>query len=401
VQADKSQFISEIRPQGILSFANDAAPVKLHKLNLIIGPNGSGKSNFIEIFELLSSAPTDLARTIRDGGGVREWLWKGESPSAAARVGVKLSLPNVAQSLRYELELGSSLERLEILDEKLEDTERTSLKAKDVYFYYRFQRGHPVINVKGEGKPDFTPRKLNRESLDPQQSVLSQRKDPEAYPEVTSLGREFGRLFTFREWRFGRYGALRQAQPADLPTDMLMPDAQNLALILNGIEHSDQSARLNDLLVRFLPRFKRISTRVQAGGALQIFLHENGLSSPIPATRLSDGTIRFIALLVILLKPELASAICIEEPELGLHPDALFILAELISEASQRTQIVVTTHSEVLLSEFSTQADDVLICENVRGKTSMARLPTEKLNFWLDKYSLGEIWRNGEIGGNP
>jgi len=399
---NKQPFISEINPRGILSFASDNSPLEMGRLNVLIGPNGSGKSNFVEIFELLSSAPTDIARTIRDGGGVREWLWKGGTPSLAACISMKLNLPDVNHRLRYELELGSSADRLEILDEKLEDENKTSAKSNDVYFYYRFLRGHPVINVRGEGKDSSSvERKLNRESLDPQQSVLSQRKDPEAYPEVTALGREFNRIFTFREWRFGRYGALRTPQPSDLPTDRLMPDAQNLALILNGIEHSDQGSRLNDLLTRFLPRFRHISTRVQAGGTIQIFLHEQGLGSPVPATRLSDGTIRFIALLVILLKPELASAICIEEPELGLHPDAMFILAELILEASRKTQIVVTTHSDVLLSELSQRTEDVLICENLGGRTLMKRLNADKLEYWLDKYSLGEIWRSGELGGNP
>ncbi len=398
---EKKPFISEINPRGILSFASDNSPLELRGLNVLIGPNGSGKSNFIELFELLSSAPTDIAKTIRDGGGVREWLWKGETPSIAARIGLKLNLPNVNQRLRYELELGASADRLEVLDEKLEDAELKRLGSTDVYFYYRFQRGHPIINVRREGAAGPVQRKLNRESLDPQQSVLSQRKDPEAYPEVTALGREFNRLFTFREWRFGRYGALRQSQPTDLATDRLMPDAQNLGLILNGIEHSDLGSRLNDLLARFLPRFRHISTRVQTGGTIQIFLHEHGLGSPVPATRLSDGTIRFITLLVILLKPELASAICIEEPELGLHPDAMFILGELILEASRKSQLVITTHSEVLLSELSGRTQDVLVCENASGRTLMKRLSSEKLEYWLDKYTLGEIWRNGELGGNP
>jgi predicted ATPase len=367
---------------------------------VLIGPNGSGKSNFIELFELLGSAPTDIAATVRDGGGVREWLWKGDTQSTTAHIGMISRLPSKPQQLRYELELGSSSDRLEVLDEKLEEKVRRP-GAEDVYFYYRFQKGHPVINIRTEGKARSVARKLNRDSLDPQQSVLSQRKDPDAYPEVTALGKEFRRLLTFREWRLGRYASLRHAQPADLPTDRLLPDAQNLGLILNGIEHSDQSVRLKDLLKRFLPRFSHISTRVQSGGAIQIFLHEHGLSPPIPATRLSDGTIRFIALLVILLKPELASVICVEEPELGLHPDAMTILAELVLEASKKSQIVVTTHSDTLLSELSTRVEDVLVCENLRGQTSMQRLSSEKLEYWLDKYALGDVWRNGELGGNP
>ena len=110
-------------------------------------------------------------------------------------------------------------------------------------------------------------------------------------------------------------------------------------------------------------------------------LHEKGLSTPIPATRLSDGTIHFIALVAILLKPELATPICIEEPKLGMHPDALAVIAGLLREASSTTQIVVTTHSDVLLSALSDSADSVLVCENVHGSSELRRLDTGPLTI--------------------
>ena len=80
---------------------------------------------------------------------------------------------------------------------------------------------------------------------------------------------------------------------------------------------------------------------------------------PVPATRLSDGTLRFLALLAILLNPESATLICIEEPELGLHPDTMSLLAELLTEAAEKTQLIVTTHSDVLVSAFTEQAESV------------------------------------------
>src|SRR5215510_8274657 len=97
----------------------------------------------------------------------------------------------------------------------------------------------------------------------------------------------------FREWGFGRYVPLRQPQPADLPSDILLPDARNLGLILNQLEHTDAGPALNTMLRRFLPRFRRVSTLVQAG-TVQFLLHEDGLNRPVPATRLLDGTIRFL-----------------------------------------------------------------------------------------------------------
>jgi predicted ATPase len=170
--------------------------------------------------------------------------------------------------------------------------------------------------------------------------------------------------------------------------------------MLNAIEHSDAWPRLNAALSRFLPRFKRLTTLVQ-GGTIQIFLHEDGLRAPIPATRLSDGTIRFIALLAILLRPGETPLMCLEEPELGLHPDALTLIAELLVEASQQTQIIVTTQSDVLVSALSKHAESVIVCDNLAGASRFRRLESDKLRFWMDKYQLGEIWRAGELGGNP
>jgi predicted ATPase len=239
---------------------------------------------------------------------------------------------------------------------------------------------------------------LKRESLTPDESILSQRKDPDQYPELTWLGQQFAQIQTFREWSFGRYGALRQPQPADLANDRLLPDARNLGLILNRLEHTDAGPELNRMLTTFLPRFKRFSTRVE-GGTVQLNLHEDGLRAPVPATRLSDGTIRFLALLALLLSPTPPPLICIEEPELGLHPDALKLLADLMLEASTRTQLIVSTHSDALVSAFTEEAESVLVCEYLDG-TVLRRLESSKLRFWMEKYRLGEIWRIGELGGN-
>lgn len=392
-------FVKSIEPRGVLSFGPGTPAIPLRSLNVIIGPNGSGKSNLIEAFELLRAAPGDLAGAIREGGGIGEWLWKGEGETRAASLEAVLELAGMSP-LRYRLRFGASGQRLEVLDEALEDAKSDRPEKDDPYFYYRFQQGRPVINTRQgrNGKP--SERKLSHDSLDLGQSVLSQRKDPDLYPELTQAGRAFGRISIFREWSFGRHASLRAPQPADLPSESLLPDMRNLGLVINEIEHSGAWDRLNQCVHRFLPRFKHLSTRIQAN-SVQIFLHEEGLRTPVPATRLSDGTIRFLALLAILLKPESAPLICLEEPELGFHPDALGLLAELLVDASQRTQLVVTTHSDILVSELSEHSDSVLVCEHAGGTSQFRRLESEKLGSWLDKYRLGEIWRMGELGGNP
>lgn len=385
--------------QGFLSFGPAAEPIALQPLNVVIGPNGSGKSNLIEGIELLRATSGDLAGFVREGGGAGEFAWKGPDGKAQP-VRVETALEGIAKSpIRYRLEFAEVSQRLDLVDEAVEDT--TASKGKpDVYFYYRFQRGHPAINMRKPDANGKVRRDLKREDLDPQQSVLSQRRDPDLYPEVTGVAQAFGKIASFREWGFGRQVALRQPQPADLPSDTLLPDVRNLGLVLNDLEHSDRWKDLNALLRRFLPRFRQLSTRVHAGH-VQIYLHEEGLRAPIPATRLSDGTIRFVTLLAILVRPEVASLICIEEPELGLHPDAVAPLASLLVDASKVTQMVVTTHSDVLVSELSETPESVLVAEHLADGTHLRQLEAEKLRFWLDKYRLGEVWRMGELGGNP
>src|SRR5205823_2108672 len=133
---------------------------------------------------------------------------------------------------------------------------------------------------------------------------------------------------------------------------------------------------------------------------VQFYLHEAGLKTPVPATRLSDGTIRFMAILAILLSPSPPPLLCIEEPELGLHPDAVSFLGDLLVDGATRTQLIVTTHSDALVSALTDHASSVLVCEH-RGGTVLNRVDPDQLKPWLDKYRLGEIWRIGELGGNP
>jgi predicted ATPase len=396
----QTPFIRRLLLDGFLSFAPGTEPFELQPLNVLIGPNGSGKSNVVEALELLRATPTDLATAIRDGGGPLEWLWKGTAKPPPAIVDVELDqCAPTGRPLRYHLEFGAVQSRIEVLDEAIEEVGPVAGKP-DVLFYYRFQRGRPAINVRNAGpKGKRSERRMQRDTLIPDQSVLAQRKDPDLYPEVTWLGQQFGAIQIFREWTFGRYTALRKPQPAGLPDDYLLNDASNLALVLNQIEHKDPQ-RLNGMLKRFFPRFERMSTRV-SGGYVQFYLHEQGFTTPIPSTRLSDGTMRFIALLASLLAPSPPPLLCIEEPELGLHPDAVALIGDVLLACATRTQLIVTTHSDALVSALSSQPDTVVACERPGAGTILRRLDPKQLSVWLDRYRLGDLWRIGELGANP
>ena len=135
------------------------------------------------------------------------------------------------------------------------------------------------------------------------------------------------------------------------------------------------------------------------GGTVRLILVEKG-NRDIPATLLSDGTLRYLCLLAVLLHPEPPPLICIEEPELGLHPDLLHKVSDLMCDASKRSQLVVTTHSDVIVDTLTEQPESVVICEKRDGETEMHRLDKDDLAKWLKDYSLGDLRRDGELGGN-
>ncbi len=397
-------FINSLQLKNFLSFGDIGEVIELSPLNVLIGKNSCGKSNLIEAFSLLKALPKDLLDPIRRGGGIREWLWKGSDQSPIAEINVSLNYPErSSMPLRYKLNFTESNQRAELTDEAIECMDKAYPSHEDVYFYYRYQMGNPVINVQGLNKDtadhhsEINKRTLRREDLDINQSVLSQRKDSDLYPELTYIGKQFSKIKLYREWNLGRYTPPRLPQLPDLPEDFLMENMTNLGLVLNDLQHQLNVKRtINSKLKLFYDEFEDITTKIH-GGTVQIYLHEKNLNQPIPATRLSDGTLRFLCLLVILCHPSPPPLICIEEPESGLHPDILPEIANLLKEASERTQIVVTTHSDILVDELTEMPDSVIVCEKDRGATHMRRLDADALKIWLEKYSLGELWRSGEI----
>ena len=267
---------------------------------------------------------------------------------------------------------------------------------------YDYGKGRAEIRQRtlSEQGEDSIVRVLSSQDLLADQSILSQRRDPDLYPELTYLAEQFGSMKFFQDWTFGRRTLARTPQPADLPTDFLLPDASNLALVLNELmQRSTTREKLIEYLRRFYESARHISVSIQ-GGSVQLYIEESH-GELVPAARLSDGTLRYLSLLTILLHPSPPPLVCIEEPELGLHPDILPILAELLVDASQRTQLVVTTHSDTLVSALSEVPEAIVVCEPGPDGTRLRRLgDAESLAEWLNRYSLGEMWRMGEIGGN-
>ncbi len=396
------RFLRTIRSRNILSFGPESPELQLQALNVLIGPNGSGKSNLIESIAMLQAAPGNLLDPIQTGGGISQWLWKGAEQTPVAEIEATIDYPLGKLPLRHRLSLTMNAQRAELVDESIENERSDGLSGReDVYFYYRYQNGRPVLNVKAAAGPERgTHRQLRREDLPLDQSVLSQRKDPDQYPEVTYLGNQYAKFKIFREWNLGRNTAPRKPQATDLVSDFLREDAANLALVFNDLEHRSSLRRsLVERLKDADASIEDFSTKV-LGGTIQLFLHYAGLKSPVPATRLSDGTIRYLCLLAVLCHPVPPPLVCLEEPELGLHPDLLPGLADLLIEASSRMQLIVTTHSDTLIDGLTKVPETVVVCEKREGSTEMCRKTSAELDKWLKDFGLGQLWRRGEIGGN-
>ena len=382
-------LLQSLRLQNLLSFGPDTPELALGPLNLLIGANGSGKSNLIEAVCLLRSSPTDLAATLRQGGGVQEWIWKG-APKDTASVEAIMANTGAVQSLRHVIEFEAEKQTFHLQDERVE-YEHPDPGKEAPYFFYKYQGGRPVVNLNGEQ------RGLRRETVEADQSILAQRKDPEQYPEITRLGQQYGGIQAYREWTFGRNTIFREPQRADMRTERLEEDFSNLGLFLNRLRRNP--AAKNVILSHLRDIYDGVDdfdVSVE-GGTVQVFLTEGRFT--VPATRLSDGTLRYLCLLAILCDPTPPPLICIEEPELGLHPDILPKIADLLVEASHRTQLIVTTHSDILVDAMTERPETVIVCEKHDGQTQMTRLSASDLGVWLQNYRLGQLWTRGDLGG--
>ncbi|WP_219952475.1 AAA family ATPase [Dickeya zeae] len=383
-------MIKSIQLTNFLSFGASTQPIELKALNVIVGPNGSGKSNLLEAIELLRNAPDKLITPIRDGGGVSDWLWKGGQGKPTATLNAVFTNPKGPQSLRYQLSFTEVAQRFEMVDERIEN-EHPADGHPEPYFYYHFNNARPTLNVKNKK------RALQLEDIDLEKSILAQRRDPDQYPEITYLAQELARIRLYREWSFGRYTPPRQPQKADLPNDHLESTSTNLGLVLNRLRRDPLvKQQLLKALQALYDGIDDYDVQIE-GGTVQVFFHEGRFT--IPATRLSDGTLRYLCLLAVLCHPNPPPLICLEEPELGLHPDVLPTLGALLKETSNRTQLIVTTHSDVLVDAMSDQPDAVLVAEKTPEGTTMTRLDAENLKPWLENYRLGQLWTRGDIGG--
>jgi predicted ATPase len=405
-------FLKSIRPVNLLSFGPNTEKIELRPLNILIGPNGSGKSNLIEVVRLLHYLPDkDPWSVVLSTGGVNEWIWKGEKGKATrSGLQVDFSLGDGPRNGRapkprnFDLTIGF---------EKFDSTFRITTES----IGFKSPKGRrddtsswfERTGSQGEVQRGPAPGESQiRFDLGLDRSVLSQLTSPalqasgagQALPYLFEVGEFFGRLDFHQDWEFGADLAPRDPIPVGQPVEKLDEDARNLAQMLTHYKDFQYPVfeRINEQMKRFYGSLRNLDVRLIGTHLQVVALEEGGVS--IPAYRLSDGTLRWLALLVILLNPTPAPVTCIEEPELGIHPDMIPNLADLLRDASERTQLIITTHSTALVDAFSDTPEVISVCNKAYGATEIRRLDSGELKVWLEKYSLGHLWASGEIGGN-
>jgi predicted ATPase len=408
-------FIKSIGIKGLLSFRD--VNLEMRPLNVLIGPNASGKSNLVEIIALLQAVPRDLSGFVRRSGGIADWLWKGgyangrgTDTTDTGEVEVIVEHPSGSLPLRYVLAVVERNQQFVISEERLENERPSRYYYTQPFQFFSVSGGHGrlAMNWRDEDSSlqyeDVHQRQtqtITPNDFNPAQSILQQRRDPTLYQEMNFVGSQFDAIRLYREWNLGRNSEIRRPQQTDSPTDFLEENFANLSLVLNNLSLGPAMSNIEQHLRRFYEMYEQIGVTINANTA-QLSIREKGLNSAIPATRLSDGTLRFLALLSILCHPQPPPLVCVEEPELGLHPDVITIVAELLKSASERTQLIVTTHSERLIDELSDDPESVVVCErdpHAGTGTEFKRLSEDELSLWLERYQLGELWAKGQIGG--
>ena len=398
-------MLKSLRLKNILSFRD--SEVDLRPLNILIGPNASGKSNLIEAVGVLQALPTDLPSFFRKNGPVSDWIWKGGSENGRehriAEIAAVIDNPKgehpAEKSLAYSIRFGETNGRLQVVGETLENIAPHDSQHDQPRVYLNVEDGYGQV-WSSEHSVSQDESLVTPYNFPPVKSVMSGLRDSIAFPTLSQTAQRFASIRVYKNLSVGRDSPIGRPQRTDDEADFLREDFGNISLVVHNLQGRKAGALMDEYLKRFYESYERMHSRVFEG-AIQLTVNETGMSESIPASRLSDGTLRFIALLAILCHPNPPGLVCIEEPELAMHPDAMPILADLLDRASERTQLIITTHSPDLVDLFTTNPDAVVVCERgFDGDTELNRLSEDDLREWLDDYRLAELWKKGVIGGN-
>lgn len=353
---------------------------ELNNLNVIIGANGAGKSNFIQVFRMLQSmVEQSFSRFIRERGGADNFLFNG--PKATEAITIQFDFESRSYSggiSTYRFQLTPTLNETFLISEGPVNEDSN----------------HDVLWLHG---------------IPSDESRLRDR-----HIEKLSKGRQLSGVGDYiyqsiSQWMVYHFHDTSSSAPmrrSEIVEDnqRLRSDASNIAPFLLKLKNDNDSSyqEILDAVRLVIPFFDQFRLDVMKFGEaekVKLSWQQKGSDFPMQPYHLSDGSIRFICLATSLLQPKPPSIIIIDEPELGLHPAAITILAELIQAASTRTQVIVATQSPALIDQFG--IEDVVIVNRENGSSTFKRLEEADFSNWLEEYSVGELWTKNVIAGGP
>jgi predicted ATPase len=342
--------------------------------NILIGANGSGKSNFLELFKFIRAFAklplpnlnhADVKSYVLDAGTATDLLYKGKD--SAQHIDITLHFGEFGY--RFSL-VPTQDDLLRIESERIQDSSDgpwRSLHSED----------------------GFTP------------ALLEEKEKSKTHSEEAI----FESIKNWQIYHFhdtGRLSPPKRTQDV-FDTSYLRFDGSNIASYLLFLRnHPNFASSYRDIVsaVRLVaPFFEDFILKPFSDDKVRLLWKQKGTDSPMKPQALSDGTLRFICLATVLLQPKHPDTILIDEPELGLHPYAITILAELMKARSKDTQLIIATQSAELISQF--EPEDVIICDRKEGQSTFSRLQTGPLSTWLSSYSLGDLWKKQVLSGGP
>lgn len=355
--------------QGFKSIKN-LTNFELKKLNIIVGANGAGKSNLISFFKLMRALiDRRLNRYVRDQGGVSDLLFHGRK---------------ITNKIFFETRFGECGFRFSLVPKPNDEC----AIEDEAYHYAGDQTGWRELGDSENGQSKMV-------------EEIKQNK-----PDALYSRKVYDAISSWQVYHFHDTSSTAPMRGYEIVEDnaILRANASNIGAFLLNLRAAYPNAysQIVDavkLVIPFFDDFVLVPRKSGEKEKVNLSWRQQGSDYPMQPYHLSDGSIRFICLAATLLQPNLPATIIIDEPELGLHPAALVILAELIQSAATRTQVIIATQSPMLIDQFS--VNDIIVAGRKKGASYFKRLQEADFSQWLKDYSVGELWVKNVIAGGP
>jgi predicted ATPase len=371
-------------------------------LNVLIGPNASGKSNLLRVLETLSmAAQGGLGKYIQQEGGMEPLVWDGQADRIRIRAKMTPIPPfadNVKDALTYELSLGrlgkSSAYRID--KEVLGNFSKVETGEMKEPFKLLERDPHHAVVYSIDAQRFEAPA----EAVLQEEALLAVAGGPfTANKFVDEFQKELASWKIYQDFQTNSQARIRSPQVARAETQV-GADGQNLIAVLHTLYTGSRQFKkeVNKAMrAAFGEDFEELLFPPDADRRIQLQIRWRSLQRERSAADISDGTLRFLFLLAVLANPSPAPLIAIDEPETGLHPSMLPIVAEYAREAANKAQVILTTHSPDFLNAFGDDPPTTTVVERRDGETILSVVSGETLSYWLKNYTLGELYRSSEL----